>query len=428
MRRETPGLGLTIVGGGSTYTPELIDGIIARPALPITRIVLMDPDTRRLQAVGGLASRMLVQARHPAGLVLETSLEESLPGADFVITQLRVGGNRMRLQDETIPRGFGCIGQETVGAGGFASALRNLPALMKVARAVEKHCPMSWWLNFSNPSGLVTEALIPRTRARLVGLCNVPLLLHTHLAVLLSADPGRVRLDYAGLNHLSWVTEVYLDGEPVMDRVLKELLLQDNWLGECMRKFDPGLVRELGLVPSPYLRYYYHPDRVLAEQMDGPPRAREVLELEEQLLRSFEDPRLQTRSELLARRGGALYSRAALEVMEALSGEAERTLILNLPAGKGFPHLPPGAVVEAPAGVSRRGIRAQEGTPWPEGVAGLVRLMKSFETLTASAALDGDREAALEALMLNPLVGSYHRARGLREAIYEANAPYLEGA
>jgi len=434
------GISLAVVGGGSTYTPELIDGMIELPQLPIHRISLVDIDPQRLEVVGALAGRMLRHHGHPAKLALETDLDQGLTGADFVITQIRVGGNRMRLQDESIPLAFNCIGQETVGAGGFACALRNLPALLKIARAIERHCPDAWMINFTNPAGLITEALSGRTRVRQVGLCNIPVLMHSAVAALLGVAPERIQLDYVGLNHLSWVTGVRLDGRPVLAEVIVELEkgLQNRteghadggphdpaaWLVECMGKFEPGTIRRLNSLPSPYLRYYYHTAAIVQEQMNNRLRAQQVLEMEEQLLDMFRDQSLHTRPELMARRGGALYSRAALDLIEALNGDREKELIIDYPGGGDGTTLPVGVVVESSVKVSRSGMRVSEPLPCPQHAAGLVRTIKEFEILTARAALEGDREAALMALAVNPLAGP-DRAPGLFEAIWKANAAYL---
>ncbi len=419
------GLKIAVIGGGSTYTPELIDGFIRhRDRLPVESVVLMDLYERRLDVVGGIARRMLEKAGHPARLELTTDREKALEGADFVITQIRVGGMAARLADETIPPRYGVIGQETVGPGGFAKALRTVPVMLDIADDVARLAPDAWLLNFTNPSGLIAEAILRHTRVKVIGLCNLPINMQAEIAGILGVDPGEVALDYVGLNHLGWVRRVLVNGEDRLGEVMQayiEMARQDE-----DPVFLPELLETLGMLPGFYLTFYYHHDRVLAAQRQAAQtRAERAWEVEKELLELYENPALAEKPPLLAERGGAHYSTAAVNLMEAIVGNTGEVQIVNVPNGDVFPELPPEAVIEVPCRVDAGGAHPLPADPIPLPVRGLIEAVKAYEMLTIQAAVTGDRRIALQALMTHPLVPSFEVARSLLAALLAEHADYL---
>ena len=307
---------LAVIGAGSTYTPELVSGL---SALDVDELALHDIAEERREIVGGLARRMLDRVGYRGRLETTGELERALDGADFVLIQIRVGGQEARLRDETIPLPCGCIGQETTGAGGLAKALRTVPVVLEIADEVRRRAaPGAWIVDFTNPVGIVTRALLDHGH-RAVGLCNVSITFQRHAAQLLGVEPARIEVDQVGLNHLTWVRALRLDGEDVLGP-----LMADH--GDALAEgagLPRRLLEELGAVPSYYLHYFYEHDRVLAEQREGVPRAAEVAEIERQLLEMYRDPSLNEKPALLERRGGAFYSEAATGIVASLSGAGD---------------------------------------------------------------------------------------------------------
>jgi len=416
-----------VIGGASTYTPELIEGFVANQAdLGLGTVALMDIDAARLEVVGELAERMIRAAHAPLQLELTTDRKAALQGADYVITQIRVGGNEQRVVDETLPLRFGIVGQETTGPGGLAKALRTVPVMLDIAADVERICPQAWVINFSNPSGLVTEALLKHSRVRALGLCNLPInMLHT-VAGLLGAAPERVELDYVGLNHLSWVKGASLDGQDVTAVVLAKAIEAARQPGQGHSPFAPQLLETLGMLPCYYLRYYYHHDQVLQEQREAlRTRAEEVLEIEQSLLATYADPRCDHKPSLLQQRGGALYSQAAISLMAAIAQDKGEVHVVNCPNDGAIVDLPEDAVVEVPCVIGAAGARPRAVGRLPTPIRGLVQSVKAYEMLTIQAAVTGDRRTALQALMSHPLVPTFALAEALLDAILSANRAYL---
>src|SRR6266498_2654247 len=418
------GLKIAVVGGGSTYTPELVQGFAAREArLPVDEFVLLDPDAERLAVVGGLARRMLARAGFGGRMALTGRREEALDGADFVVAQLRVGGQAQRLVDETLPLEFGCIGQETTGAGGFAKALRTVPVMLELAEETARRgAPGVWLVDFTNPVGIVTQALLDQGH-RAIGLCNVAIGLQRLLAAQFEVESERVELEHVGLNHLSWVRAVRVDG---VDR-LPELLERD-WDAQMIAtevQLPVGLLRLLGAIPSDYLRYYYLTSEVLEEQRRGSVRAEEVIAIERQLLSLYRDPALDTKPALLERRGGALYSEAAAQLIASLHAGTGDVQVVDVRNDGALPDLPADAVVEVPARIDADGAHPLPLAPLAPELLGLVQQMKAYERLTVAAARGGDRALALEALLANPLVADYRVAVPLLHDLLERNRDYL---
>ena len=415
------GVKIAVVGGGSTYTPELVEGFARRhERLPIDELVLLDIDADRLEIVGGLARRMLERLGWGGRLVLSGDRNAAIDGADFVLIQLRVGGQAARLTDETIPPSFGVVGQETTGAGGLAKALRTVPLVLELAELTGRRAaPGAWIVDFTNPVGIVTQALIDGGH-RALGLCNVAINIQRNLAEHFGVTPDRVELEHVGLNHLSWERAVRVDG---VDR-LPELLRGDpGWIAEHVG-MSAELVCALRAVPSYYLRYYYETARVVEEQRSGHTRAQDVIDIEARLLDLYRDETLSEKPALLADRGGAFYSEAAAQLIASLHDAAGDLQVVNVRNDGALPDLPASAVVEIPATIDRDGAHPVALAPLAPEMRGLVQAAKAYEELAVAAAISGERRTALRAMIANPLVG-WEVAEPLLDALLDANRPYL---
>jgi len=413
---------IAVVGAGSTYTPELVSGLSReRERLGVTALALHDVDAARLDIVGGLADRMLRKQGFGGSLELTGELDQALDGADAVLIQIRVGGQRARLSDETVPLQCGCIGQETTGAGGFAKALRTVPVVLDIARrARELAAPGAWIVDFTNPVGIVTRALLDDGH-RAIGLCNVAIGFERAMAPMLGVEPERLVVDQVGLNHLTWVRAVHVDGDDVLPDLLAERL---DELAENVG-WPASLLERLGAIPSYYLRYFYLHDSVLEEQRAGKPRAAEVAEIERELLELYRDPALKTKPALLERRGGAYYSEAATQLVRSLATDRGDTQVVNVRNDGAIPNLAADAVVEVPCSIDAAGAHPLPQRQLPPDMLGLVEEVKAYERLTIAAAISGDRDTAVRALMANPLVRSFDTARPLLDALLEAHREHL---
>jgi len=416
------GVKIAVVGGGSTYTPELIEGFATRPdRLPIDELVLLDIDPARLEVVGGLARRMLEKLGWGGRLVTTQDREAAIDGANYVVIQLRVGGQAARLVDETLPLKFGTIGQETTGAGGFAKALRTVPVVLELAELTARRgAPDAWVVDFTNPVGIVTQALLDEGY-RAIGLCNVAIGMQRRMAAHFSVPAERVELEHVGLNHLSWERAVRVDG---VDRLPELLDGEGAWVASEMG-FPIELIRTLGAIPSYYLHYYYLTDEVLAAQRDGKTRAAEVIDIEDRLLEMYRDPTLAEKPKLLERRGGAFYSEAAAQLIASLHDGRGDVQVVDIRNFGALPDLPDAAVVEIPARIDRDGAHPLPLAPLAPELRGLVEQVKAYEQLTIAAAKSGDQATALRALLANPLVAQWAIAQPLLEALLEANVGYL---
>jgi 6-phospho-beta-glucosidase len=419
---------LTVVGGGSTYTPELIDGFARlRDTLPIEELVLVDPAAERLELVGGLARRIFAKQGHGGRIVTTADLDAGVEGADAVLLQLRVGGQAAREQDETWPLECGCIGQETTGAGGLAKALRTVPVVLDIAERVRRANPRAWIIDFTNPVGIVTRALL-QSGHRAVGLCNVAIGLQRKFAALLGTDPKDVHLDHVGLNHLTWETGVRLGG-PEGANVLPKLLGEHgDAIADDLRLPRPLLDR-LGVVPSYYLRYYYAHDDVVRELRTKPSRAAEVAAMERELLTMYGDPSLDEKPALLAKRGGAFYSEAAVDLAAALlGGSGSPYQVVNTLNRGTLPFLPDDAVIEVQAAVGHTGPVPLPVPDLDPLYAGLIANVTAYEDLALEAALRGGRDRVFRALLAHPLIGQYEYADALTDRLIAHNREHLAWA
>jgi 6-phospho-beta-glucosidase len=416
---------VAVVGGGSTYTPELVDGIARlRDVLPVDVLTLTDPDARRLELVGGVCERIMARYGHPARVVRTTDLDRAVDGAEVVVVQLRVGGQDARLADETFPGRCGCVGQETTGAGGLAKALRTVPVVLDVAERVRaRAAPDAWIVDFTNPVGIVTRALLDAGH-RAVGLCNVAIGNQRAAATLLGVDPSRVSLDHVGLNHLTWTRRVLVDG---VDR-LPELL---DGSAEALAErsgLPPELMRRLGAWPSYYLRYFYAHDEVVAEQRSAVPRAAAVADIERELLELYADPALDEKPAVLEQRGGAYYSEAAVELIASLVADRGDVQVANVRNDGTFPFLADDDVIEVPARVGASGAVAETVEPLDPLLSGLVAHVSAYERLALDAALNGGRERVVRALLAHPLVGQHALAEQLADLLVDAGRAHLRWA
>lgn len=413
---------IAVVGGGSTYTPELVDGI-ARLAgtTDVDQLVLCDPDTVRLEVVAGVSQRIAARRGWPGKLSSTSDLGAAVDGADFVLLQLRIGGQAARHQDETIPLRCGCVGQETTGAGGFAKALRTVPVVLDIAVEVQRRAPDAWIIDFTNPVGIVTRALLDGGH-RALGLCNVAIGFQRLFASWLGVDATEVRLGHAGLNHLTWIRSVIVGGTDVLPVIIEEHgeQLADR-LGMPLR-----LLHTLGAIPSYYLRYFYRHDAVVSEQRDAErTRAQEVAEIERELLEIYRDPTVDTKPELLARRGGAFYSEVAVQLVSSLWADTGDVQVVDVRNNGALAELPDDAVVEVPCVINRAGAIPAVTSGLDRATSGLAAGVASYERLAAEAAVTGDRDTAFLALLAHPLIGQIKPAEQLLDDLLHVNAAHL---
>lgn len=404
---------LTVIGGGSSYTPELADGIIKNyETFPVSDIVLVDIEEglEKAEVVCALLKRMFKRAGLSIDVGVNLDRRRALYGCDFVISQFRVGGLAARSNDEKIPLKYGLIGQETTGAGGFANALRTIPKALGLCRDIEEVCPDAWLINFTNPSGIITEAISRYSGVNCIGLCNVPINMEREVIKALGIDKSRVSCRFAGLNHLSFIGKLYVDG--------KDILSQEGGLprlGESIVKNITGpdipqdIIEAFGIIPSPYLRYYYLERDMFKEEMDkyqqtGKTRADEVMETEETLFKKYCDETLSEKPEELSKRGGALYSEAAVALMNSIWNNTGETHVVNTANRGAIADLPFDAVIETNCVIGKDGAAPLAYGPLPLQISGLVSRVKAYERLTIEAALSKDAKKAIVALANNPLV------------------------
>ena len=418
---------LAVVGGGSTYTPELVDGLARLgDTLQVDELVLLDPDTERLAVVGGFAQRILDERGAATRLRLTASRDDAVDGAAAVLQQRRVGGQTARAGDESFPLECGCVGQETTGAGGLAKALRTVPVVLDIAETVRKRATDDAWIvDFTNPVGIVTRALLQEGH-RAVGLCNVAIGFQRMFAGWLDVAPDEVILDHVGLNHLTWIRHAAIGG---VDR-LPELLGEHGAdLAERL-ELPLSLIERLGVVPSYYLRYYYAHDEVVDELLRSGTRAEEVQRIEAELLELYRDPALVAKPALLEQRGGAYYSEAAVALLASLLGDESHAAVhvANVENRGHLPFLPHDAVIEVPCDVVTGTLTPRPTAPLEPLYAGLVAHVTAYEHLALDAAMRGGRERVFEALLAHPLVGQHETADRLTDLLLARNVEHLPWA
>jgi 6-phospho-beta-glucosidase len=425
---------VAVIGGGSSYTPELINGFLERVGtFPMTELWLMDISPERLEVVGGFARRMVEARGAPFAVRLTTDQCQAVAGVSYVITQLRVGGMAARREDEYLGWRHGLIGQETTGVGGMAKALRTIPVLLKIAQDMRELAPGALLVNFTNPAGLITEALSRhRPDVPAVGVCNVPITTKMEILERLEKqghqiDPQRAELKTLGLNHLSWHYGFLLDGEDVWPQVLEGFI--EELRCESEPEWDVSTIEALRMIPNYYLAYYYYTHRKLADQEKWPPsRAEEVMGIEADLLQQYADPSRSEPPENLMQRGGAHYATVATQLLNAHYNNLGETHVVNIAHAGAVPGWPSDWVLEMPCRVDAGGIHPLPAQPLPPVCFGLLAQVKCYETLTVEAAIGGDRKAAYQALLAHPLGPSADRVPAVLDDLLETNREYLQGA
>lgn len=425
-------LKVSVVGGGSTYTPELLQGFIERQKdFPLTHLFLMDIDQERLEIVGGFAQRVAANQGAKFEIVLTSDLSETVKNANYVITQLRIGQMQARREDEYLGRRHGLIGQETTGIGGMAKALRTIPVILKIANEMKKASPNAVLVNFANPSGLITEALYryaPDVKA--VGVCNAALTtkmeilksINEHLGTEFSPDNAHIRA--LGLNHLTWYSGFEIQGREYWPFIMQFLI--EEMKSEPDPYFDPQTLDSLGMLPNSYLRYFYYTDKMLKKQALWPPsRAEEVMEIESLLLKKYQDPSQTTIPDELMARGGAYYSTVAAQLLNAHYNNLNEIHIVNVRHNGAVAGWDKDWVLEMPCLVNAEGFSPMPSPPLPLVCESLLRQVKTYEILTVEAAVHGDKRAAYQALLAHPLGPSADKISDVLDDMLKTNKDYL---
>ena len=423
---------ITVVGGGSTYTPELVNGFLRRmDSFPLRELWLMDIDSQRLQVVGGFAQRMVAAKGDPFKVILSTNQRQSLQDASYVITQLRVGMMPARREDEYLGLRHNLIGQETTGIGGMAKALRTIPVVLNIARDMQEVAPHALLANFTNPAGLVTEALFRYApEVTTVGVCNVGITTKMHILQRLeeksgiTVAPERSHLNTLGLNHLTWHRGFTVNGEELWPQIFPA------WLEELRKEPEPEwdirTIESLGMIPNYYLSYFYYTSHKLEEQKKWPPsRAEQVMRIEEDLLRLYADPALTEPPPELMQRGGAYYSTLATELLDAHFNDSSQVHVVNTRNNGAVKEWPEDWVIEIPSRVDAQGIHPLPCTPLPPACFGLVSQVKMYEILTVEAAVHGNKEAAYQALLTHPLGPEANKVQAALDDLLQTNKTYL---
>lgn len=420
---------IAVIGAGSTYTPELVNGILDfRSSLPVRELALMDIDKEKLEIVGGLCRRMVAAAGLECETCLTMDLDEALTGADFVITQIRVGRLPARVLDETIPLEFDLIGQETTGIGGFFKALRTIPQLLHIARRMEALCKDAFMINFTNPSGIVTQALLTHSNVKAIGLCNVPVNMRADLIQRMGLkNAKRVDMEYVGLNHLSWITRITADGKDLTEEAISQGITAVPMKNIKACGFTPECIQTVRAIPSPYLEYFYNKNHKLEQQKTAEKcRGQICMEIERELLEVYKNTEVHDKPVQLEQRGGSKYSLAAISLIDSIFNDRGDNHVVNCLNQGAVPFMADDDVVEISCIVGRDGVK-----PIPlrdfdnPHIQALMKVMKAYERHTVNAAVLGDDREALRGLMINPLIFDYRAAEACYHRLKQAHRAYL---
>lgn len=424
---------MVVIGGGSSYTPELVEGIILhKDTLPVRELILVDVPMgeEKVQINTDLVKRMFQKANMPVQVSYTFHRKEALSGADFVLTQLRVGGLEARSKDEHIPLKYGVIGQETTGPGGFSKAIRTIPVLLDICHDIEEVCKDAWLINFTNPSGIITEVIHKYSKVNCIGLCNVPINMHYDAAERLQVDPKELHCHFTGLNHLSFMTHAYHQGIDRLPEVLN--VKEEEGIVSNIDKIEESdmIASKLGLMLSPYMQYFYFEKSMLAEELENinsgkGTRANEVQEVEKELFELYKNKDLDVKPEALSKRGGARYSEAAINLINCIYNDNNEIHVVNVANQGTIPELPYDGVVEVNCVINKQGATPIHVGNLPITVRGLVEQVKAYETLTIEAAVKGDKTLALLALINNPFIHDAVDAKNILEELLEAHKEYL---
>ncbi|GAB3806858.1 6-phospho-beta-glucosidase [Virgibacillus kimchii] len=426
---------IAVIGSGSSYTPELMEGLINQASLlSLDEVWLCDVEEgkKKMDIIHDLTNRMVNKAGRPFKVFSTLDRRKAIENADYVITQIRVGQLKMRKQDEYIPIRHGLIGQETTGAGGFMKAMRTIPVILDICRDIEELAPDAWLLNFTNPAGIVTEAILKYSNVKAAGLCNNPINFYKNFAAYYGVSTDAVSIEFVGINHLNWIVDFFIDGESKLHDVLTGR--KKTYQAENIPAFDWNLsfLKSLGAVPSGYHRYYYQTDMILKQQKEqlekGTTRADEVMKIEQDLFQSYADTALEEKPKSLEKRGGAFYSEAAVHLMTSIHLNTGDIHTVNVQNNGTIACLPDEACVEVNCIVEKnRLVPLQvDQQKIPPQIRGLLQVVNAYEELTVEAAVHGDRGKAIQALTIHPLVGSFETAHALLDELFEVNHPYLK--
>ena len=420
------GIKIAIIGSGSTYTPELIEGLINRKdSLPLDELYLMDIDDRKRTIVGGLGQRMIAAAGMNTKVVLTDSLDEALKGASFVLAQIRVGKLPARILDEKIPVKYGMIGQETNGIGGFFKGMRTIPEILKITKKMEEHCPDAWLINFSNPSGMIAEAVLNNSPIKMMGLCNVPINSVDSVRKQLNL-PKEAYVEYLGLNHLAWITKVEHEGKDYLQEAMEAGLNSATMKNIPTLGFSKEEIKTVGAIPTCYLEYYYHRDDKLKHCLENEKcRGETCLEIEENLLEIYSNAELHVKPELLSKRGGSRYSEAAINLVDAIYNDKQEVHVVNILNKGAIPFMDDNDAVEVNAIIGKNGATPIMTNYQNKHIEELMKTIKAYEKHAVKAALTGNVDEALRALMINPLVFDYNKAHDCFNELAVAHKQYL---
>ena len=428
------GIKIVTIGGGSSYTPELVEGFIKRhKELPVKELWLVDIEEgkHKLEIVGNLAKRMVKKAGVDMEVNLTLDRREALKDADFVTTQLRVGLLDARIKDERIPLSHGVIGQETNGAGGLFKALRTVPVVLDIIKDIEELCPNAWLVNFTNPTGVISEAVFKYTNfRRYIGLCNVPIGVKNGMADILEVEKDRVEMDFAGLNHMVYALNVRLDGKDITKEAIGKFVTSSLTMQNIKDiPLNADFVRALGVIPCPYHKYYYKHKEMLEEELegfkDGKTRGETVKALEDDLFELYKDENLAVKPPQLEKRGGAYYSDAACNLINSIYNDKGDVQVVNTLNNGAIRDFREDSAAEMSCVITKEGPKPLSVGYLPVAVSGLVAEIKAFEILAAKAAVEGDYNAALQALCINPLIPSDDLAKIILDEMIEAHKEYL---
>ena len=410
----------TIIGAGSTYTPELLEGFALRKeSLPVKEIMLYDINESRLAVMEGFCRRNAKRLGLDTTICATTDLARAVSGAAFINTQLRVGGNQARVNDEKIPMKHGLIGQETTGAGGFMKALRTIPVMLDICRVIETHAPEAWVVNYTNPTGLVAEAVSRFTNVRFTGFCSGGIFPKMWAKRALGLDYDAVRYDYVGLNHMNFMYNLRINGRPATEAEFLAIAAQNS-------EIDLELVKLLGCIPSPYLQYYYTTSRKLSRLKEAPlTRGEQVMALEDEIYTAYADPAADTKPAALAKRGGGGYSDVAMGFVDAVHNDRDTWMVANVPNNGAISFLPNDASVETACIVNAAGVTPLKVSNIPVGVSGLIHAVKEYEQLAVEAAVEGDMRKVKLALLAHPIVREFDVIERLLPELLEANKAYM---
>ena len=415
-------ISIAIIGAGSSYTPEIIEGIVKeKNQLPVNEIKLYDIDEQRLEIMTGFCQRYLRFLHYDIPVKSVSTLREALTGVRFVVVQIRVGGNQQRILDEKIPLKYGIIGQETTGPGGMMKAFRTIPVMLEIAHELEQCNPDAWIINYTNPTGLVAEAVNKYSKARIAGLCSGPLIPKWMVRDALKVPENDIKYDYFGLNHLSYGYNVTIKGKPLTDEEFHKVT--ENTWGSLM---NPEIARMFKILPITYFQYYFHTAKKVHElKNEKLTRGEFVQQVEKEVFKAYADEKCMDKPEALKKRGGSGYSEIALDVMTAIHANIDKTVVVNIPNRGVIKNLQSDAVVEIPCLINAKGIT---GLPVPEGPKpfwGLIAAVKDYEQIAVEAAVTSSRQAALAALMAHPLVRDYDIAKPMLHELLEANKKFI---